>query len=156
MERSSIPYNIYVRSIAIISSQYLSFLRVKRRIFELQIQYVKYTCGIISTIYIPRDRFGLLRSHYRLETQTTQIISVRVSSGGPLVSPALWSFRIASVVLYRVLCVVSMECKHPAQILGRPRRPRDDGFWSATVFSTCLKTVADHFSRRFRTTIGRP
>ena len=31
------------------------------------------------------------------------------------------------------------------QILGRLRRQRDDGFWSATIFSTSLKTVADHF-----------
>ena len=82
------------------------------------------------------------------------VLVVRGSPEGPLVSPALWSFRLASATLYRGPCVVSTQCKHPT--LTRSSDDQDDH--GTTVFdrycSTCLKTVADHFSRRFGTTIG--
>ncbi|KAG0718386.1 hypothetical protein GWK47_052479 [Chionoecetes opilio] len=41
----------------------------------------------------------------------------------PLVSPALWSFRIASAALYRGSCVVSAECKHPTLARSRTTDP---------------------------------
>ena len=41
------------------------------------------------------------------------VLVVRGSPEGPLVLPALWSFRITSAALYRGLCVVSTDCKHP-------------------------------------------
>ena len=62
------------------------------------------------------------------------ILLVRGSPECPLVSPTLWSFRIASIAFYRGLCVVSTECKHPT--LSRSSDDQDDH--GPTVFDRLL------------------
>ena len=62
------------------------------------------------------------------------VLIVRGSREGPLVSSVLWSFRIASVALYRGSCVVPTECKHPT--LTRSSDNQDDH--GTTVFDRLL------------------
>ena len=66
------------------------------------------------------------------------------SSEGPLkvhLSRPPWSFRIASVALFRVSCVVSTERKHPT--LTRSLDDKDD---HGNCILACFKTADDHFS----------
>ena len=66
------------------------------------------------------------------------------SSEGPLKVPLSrppWSFRIASVALFRVSCVVSTERKHPT--LTRSLDDKDDHGYCILA---CFKTADDHFS----------
>ena len=90
---------------------------------------------------------------FKINIFITGFLVVRGSPEGPLVSPALWSFRVASTALYRRSCVVSTECKHPTLTRSSDQIDHGTTAFDRLLFLCQLGKKGNDW-RQFRTTIG--